>query len=77
MEAILNHFHYIRSVMKKIINILLAASVFDKPWEECRKLYGQQFDPDLMPAEQREWYETRGIGIHYMYIGEIVHVWKK
>ena len=44
---------------------------------ECKKLYGQQFDPSLMPAEQRAWYERSGLGIHYMYIGEIVHVWKK
>ena len=44
---------------------------------ECKKLYGQQFDADLLPAEQREWYERSGLGIHYMYIGEIVHVWKK
>ena len=44
---------------------------------ECRKLYGQQFDASLLPAEQREWYEKRGIGIHYMYIGEILHVWEK
>ena len=44
---------------------------------ECKKLYGQQFDANLMPAEQREWYEKTGLGIHYMYIGEIVHVWKK
>ena len=44
---------------------------------ECRKIYGQQFDADLMPDEQRQWYERNGLGIHYMYIGEIVHVWKK
>ena len=44
---------------------------------ECKKIYGQQFDADLMPAEQRQWYERNGLGIHYMYIGEIVHVWKK
>lgn len=44
---------------------------------ECKKLYGQQFDANLMPAEQREWYEKSGLGIHYMYIGEIIHVWKK
>ena len=44
---------------------------------ECKKIYGRQFDPDLMPAEQRQWYERTGLGIHYMYIGEIVHVWKK
>ena len=44
---------------------------------ECKKLYGQQFDANLMPEEQREWYEKSGLGIHYMYIGEIIHVWKK
>lgn len=44
---------------------------------ECRKLYGQQFDADLLSDETREWYERSGLGIHYMYIGEIVHVWKK
>ena len=44
---------------------------------ECKKLYAQQFDASLMPAEQREWYEKTGLGIHYMYIGEILHVWKK
>ena len=30
-----------------------------------------------MPAEQREWYEKSGLGIHYVYIGEIIHVWEK
>ena len=44
---------------------------------ECRKIYSQQFDPSLIPAPQLEWYERSGLGIHYMYIGEIVHVWKK
>ena len=44
---------------------------------ECRKLYSQQFDANLLPAEQRAWYEQTGIGIHHMYIGEIIHVWKK
>lgn len=44
---------------------------------ECRKLYGRQFDAGLMPAEQQEWYARSGLGIHYMYIGEIIHVWKK
>ena len=44
---------------------------------ECRKIYSQQFDADLIPAEQRAWYEKSGLGIHHMYIGEIVHVWKK
>ena len=44
---------------------------------ECKKMYGQQFDASLMPPEQRDWYERSGLGIHYMYIGEIVHVCKK
>ena len=44
---------------------------------ECKKIYAQQFDAALMPAEQRQWYDRNGLGIHYMYIGEIVHVWKK
>lgn len=44
---------------------------------ECKKLYAQQFDAELLPAEQREWHAKSGLGIHYMYIGEIVHVWKK
>ena len=44
---------------------------------ECKKLYAQQFNAELLPAQQREWYEKSGLGIHYMYIGEIVHVWRK
>ena len=44
---------------------------------ECKKLYGQQFNADLLPADVKEWYGKSGLGIHYMYIGEIVHVWKK
>ena len=52
-----------------------------KAWQEiaieCKKIYAQQFNAELLPLEQREWYEKSGLGIHYMYIGEIVHVWKK
>ena len=44
---------------------------------ECKKLYGQQFEADLLPADVKEWYEKSGLGIHYMYIGEIINVWKK
>lgn len=44
---------------------------------ECRKLYSSQFDPALLPEEQRDWYTRTGLGVHYMYIGEILHVWKK
>ena len=38
---------------------------------ECKKLYSQQFDAELLPAEHREWYEKSGLGIHYMYIGKM------
>ena len=44
---------------------------------ECKKIYAQQFDANLLPQEQRDWYEQSGLGIHYMDIGEILHVWKK
>lgn len=44
---------------------------------ECKKIYAEQFKPELMPLEQREWYDERGLGIHVAYIGEIVNVWKK
>ena len=44
---------------------------------ECKKIYGQQFDESLLPADVRDWYNRTGLGIHYMYIGEIVNVWKK
>jgi len=44
---------------------------------ECKKLYSEQFKADLMPVEQRQWYEDRGIGIHVAYVGEIINVWKK
>ncbi|MCR5395308.1 MAG: flavin reductase [Bacteroidales bacterium] len=44
---------------------------------ECRKIYAEPFKPELMPLEQREWYDQKGIGVHVAYIGEIVNVWKK
>ena len=44
---------------------------------ECKKIYAAQFDPNLLQQEQRDWYKERGIGVHYMYIGEIVHSWQK
>ena len=44
---------------------------------ECKKIYSKQFDKDSLPEDVKEWYEKAGLGIHYMYIGEIVHVWKK
>ena len=44
---------------------------------ECRKIYAEPFKPELLPLEQREWYDQRGLGIHVAYVGEIVNVWKK
>lgn len=44
---------------------------------ECKKIYTEQFKPDLLPVEQRQWYEERGLGIHVAYYGEIVNVWRK
>lgn len=44
---------------------------------ECKKIYAQQLQKNLMPLEQRQWYDEKKLGIHMMYIGEIVHVWKK
>lgn len=44
---------------------------------ECKKIYAEQFKPELMPIERRQWHEKTGTGIHVMYIGEIVNVWKK
>lgn len=44
---------------------------------ECKKLYAHPFDKELMPQSQREWYDKNNLGVHVMYIGEIVHVWKK
>ncbi len=44
---------------------------------ECRKLYAEQFRADLLPLEQRQWYDERGLGIHVAYYGEIVNVWRK
>lgn len=44
---------------------------------ECKKIYAEQFKADLMPLEQREWYNNSGNGIHVAYIGEVVNVWKK
>ena len=44
---------------------------------ECRKLYTHPFDRNLIPLEQREWYDRNGLGVHVAYVGEIVNVWKK
>lgn len=44
---------------------------------ECKKIYSDQFKADKMPIERRQWHEETGTGIHVMYVGEIVNVWKK
>ena len=44
---------------------------------ECKKIYAEQFKKELMPLEQRQWYDEKKQGVHVMYIGEIVNVWKK
>lgn len=44
---------------------------------ECKKIYADQFDADKMPLERRQWHQETGTGIHVMYVGEIVNVWKK
>jgi flavin reductase (DIM6/NTAB) family NADH-FMN oxidoreductase RutF len=44
---------------------------------ECKKIYAEQLKKELMPLEQRQWYDEKKMGVHVMYIGEIVNVWKK
>ena len=44
---------------------------------ECKKIYAEQLKKELMPLEQRQWYDEKKLGVHIMYIGEIVNVWKK
>lgn len=44
---------------------------------ECKKIYSDQFKADKLPLERRQWHEETGTGIHVMYVGEIVNVWKK
>lgn len=43
---------------------------------ECRIIYSAPFDPERMDSIARQIYDN-GMGIHTMYIGEIVNVWKK
>ena len=44
---------------------------------ECKKIYAEQLKKELMPLEQRQWYDEKKLGVHMMYIGEIVNAWKK
>lgn len=43
---------------------------------ECKKIYSDAFNMDLLPAEEREGRYSR-MGIHTFYIGEIVNIWEK
>ncbi len=43
---------------------------------ECRKIYSDEFESDKVPAEIMESMYS-GMGLHTMYIGEIVNVWEK
>lgn len=43
---------------------------------ECRLLYSQELDREQSPEGIRAMYD-RGVGVHTMYIGEIVNVWVK
>lgn len=43
---------------------------------ECKKIYADAFNRELLPAEERDGRYTR-MGIHTFYIGEIVNIWEK
>lgn len=43
---------------------------------ECKKIYEAPFDLDKVPSDVREKFYS-AIGVHTMYIGEIVNIWKK
>lgn len=42
---------------------------------EARKIYGAPFTAEALGDVPAEFYVSRGIGIHSVYIGEIEHVW--
>lgn len=43
---------------------------------ECRKIYSQQFDASRFNDDTKAIY-SKGMGVHHLYIGEIVSVWAK
>ena len=43
---------------------------------ECKVIYSAPFDPERIAKEVGRIYDN-GMGIHTMYIGEIVNVWEK
>ncbi len=44
---------------------------------ECRILYKTPFEPHKMSAEVVSFYNRRGMGIHTMYIGQILNIWTR
>lgn len=45
---------------------------------ECKKIYSDEFKPELMPEDVRNgMYGGGRMGYHTFYIGEIINVWKK
>ena len=44
---------------------------------ECKMLYSTPFDSTRFKYDIKKFYTDKGMGIHTMYIGEIVNVWTK
>lgn len=44
---------------------------------ECKTLYRQEMSPALIDSAVRHSYEGEDSAAHVMYVGEIVHAWKK
>lgn len=44
---------------------------------ECRIIYSAPFDISRMKGGLEDFYPEHGMGVHTMYIGEILHVWEK
>lgn len=43
---------------------------------ECKIIYNAPFEPHAIDPETYKFYDN-GVGIHSMYVGEIINVWKK
>ncbi|MGP1515257.1 MAG: flavin reductase family protein [Bacteroidales bacterium] len=44
---------------------------------EAKKIYSHEFELNALPKDIKLWYDKRNIGLHTMYIGEIVNIWLK
>ncbi len=44
---------------------------------EAKKIYSHEFDSHGLTDEVKQWYAKRRIGLHTMYIGEIINIWIK